>query len=154
MPGFGAPEIRTGGPYIPAVWPWVVGMTKARELLYTGNLIDAEEAKRLDLVNEVVPVEELDAAVERQVATIAKLPLQRSSTIKSSSMPHTMMRRVPSHRAVYGTGSHCPGEPRVIARDRQFDRSVRKTVCKAALSWNAERFVDEDAWFKKSRERG
>ncbi len=35
---FGAPEIRTGGPYIPAVWPWVVGMTKARELLYTGNL--------------------------------------------------------------------------------------------------------------------
>ena len=62
---FGAPEIRTGGPYIPAVWPWVVGMTKARELLYTGNLIDAEEAKRLDLVNKVVPVEELDAAVER-----------------------------------------------------------------------------------------
>jgi enoyl-CoA hydratase len=37
---FGAPEIRTGGPYIPAVWPWVVGMTKERELLYTGNLID------------------------------------------------------------------------------------------------------------------
>ena len=30
---FGAPEIRTGGPYIPAVWPWVVGMSKARELL-------------------------------------------------------------------------------------------------------------------------
>ncbi|MEC7303691.1 MAG: enoyl-CoA hydratase/isomerase family protein, partial [Pseudomonadota bacterium] len=71
---FGAPEIRTGGPYIPAIWQWVVGMTKARELLYTGNLIDAEEAKRLDLVNKVVPVEELDAAVERQAATIAKLP--------------------------------------------------------------------------------
>jgi len=45
---FGAPEIRTGGPYIPAIWPWVIGMTKARELLYTGNLIDAAEAKRLD----------------------------------------------------------------------------------------------------------
>ena len=44
---FGAPEIRTGGPYIPAVWPWVIGMTKARELLYTGNLIDAEEASAL-----------------------------------------------------------------------------------------------------------
>ena len=71
---FGAPEICTGGPYIPAIWQWVVGMTKARELLYTGNLIDAEEARRLDLVNKVVPVEELDAAVERQAATIAKLP--------------------------------------------------------------------------------
>ena len=71
---FGAPEIRTGGPYIPAVWPWVIGMSKARELLYTGNLIDAAEAKHLDLVNEVVPIEELDAAVERQALTIAKLP--------------------------------------------------------------------------------
>ena len=58
---FGAPEIRTGGPYIPAVWPWVIGMTKARELLYTGNLIDAQEAKRLNLVNEVVPLDELEA---------------------------------------------------------------------------------------------
>ena len=46
---------------------------KARELLYT-DLIDAAEAKRLDLVNEVVPIEELDAAVERQALTIAKLP--------------------------------------------------------------------------------
>ena len=71
---FGAPEIRTGGPYIPAVWPWVVGMTKARELLYTGNLIDAEEAKRLTLVNEVTSAADLEATVEKHALTIAKLP--------------------------------------------------------------------------------
>ena len=41
---FGAPEIRTGGPYIPAVWPWVIGMTKARELLYTGCLLYTSDA--------------------------------------------------------------------------------------------------------------
>ena len=93
-------------------------MTKARELLYTGNLIDAEEAKRLDLVNEVVPVEELDAAVERQAATIAKLP---AATVEYNKEAHQCLirddGRAPSHRAVYGTG-HCPGEPRVVARDR------------------------------------
>ena len=36
-------------------------MTKARELLYTGNLINAAEAKRLNLVNQVVPADKFDA---------------------------------------------------------------------------------------------
>ena len=36
----------------------------------------------------------------------------------------------------------------------EFNSIREKDGLKAALSWNAERFVDEDAWFKKSRERG
>lgn len=36
----------------------------------------------------------------------------------------------------------------------EFNSIHEKDGLKAALSWNAERFVDEDAWFKKSRERG
>ena len=36
----------------------------------------------------------------------------------------------------------------------EFNAIREKDGLKAALSWNAERFVDEDAWFKKSRERG
>ena len=36
----------------------------------------------------------------------------------------------------------------------EFNSIREKDGLKTALSWNAERFVDEDAWFKKSRERG
>jgi len=152
---FGAPEIRTGGPYIPAVWPWVVGMTKARELLYTGNLIDAQEAKRLDLVNEVVPIEELDAAVERQALTIAKLPaatVEYNKKLINSAYELMGVRQVIERsmelEAIAITSKE--SSPEI----REFDAIREKDGLKAALSWNAARFSEEDAWFKKARERG
>ena len=152
---FGAPEIRTGGPYIPAVWPWVVGMTKARELLYTGNLIDAEEAKRLNLVNKVVAVEELDAAVERQAATIAKLPaatVEYNKKLINASYEMMGVRQVIERSMELEAIALASREssPEID----EFNSIREKDGLKAALSWNAERFVDEDAWFKKSRERG
>lgn len=152
---FGAPEIRTGGPYIPAVWPWVIGMSKARELLYTGNLIDAAEAKRLDLVNEVVPIEELDAAVERQALTIAKLPaatVEYNKKLINASYEHMGVRQVieRSMELEAITLASQDSSPEI----EEFNAIREKDGLKAALNWNAERFVDEDAWFKKSRERG
>ncbi|NKB59403.1 MAG: enoyl-CoA hydratase/isomerase family protein [Alphaproteobacteria bacterium] len=151
---FGAPEIRTGGPYIPAVWPWVIGMTKARELLYTGNLIDAAEAKRLDLVNEVVPADELDEAVERQAQTIAKLP---ATTVEYNKKLINMSYELMGVRQVIErsmeleaiAGASADTAPEI----EEFNKIRDKDGLKAALSWNAERFADEDAWFKKARER-
>ncbi|MDP6692205.1 MAG: enoyl-CoA hydratase/isomerase family protein [Alphaproteobacteria bacterium] len=152
---FGAPEIRTGGPYIPAVWPWVIGMTKARELLYTGNLIDAAEAKRLDLVNEVVPLEELDAAVERQALTIAKLP---AATVEYNKKLINMSYELMGVRQVIERSMELEAIALASADSSpeidEFDKIRESDGLKAALSWNAARFTDEDAWFKKSRERG
>jgi enoyl-CoA hydratase/carnithine racemase len=59
---FGEPEVRFSnvGPAI--VMPWLVGLKKARELLYMGDSINAEEALRLGMINKIVPTEELRAA--------------------------------------------------------------------------------------------
>ena len=49
----------------------VVGLPKAKELLYTGRPIKAEEAERIGLLNQVVPCAKLrDAAIEmaKQIA--------------------------------------------------------------------------------------
>jgi enoyl-CoA hydratase len=59
---FGAPEVKIG--VIPAAGgtqrlPRIIGITKAKELLYTGDFLDAQEAYRLGLVNKVVPVDKL-----------------------------------------------------------------------------------------------
>lgn len=41
------------------IWPLLVGVNKAKELLMTGEMLDAQEALRIHLVNRVVPHEDL-----------------------------------------------------------------------------------------------
>jgi enoyl-CoA hydratase len=71
---FGEPEIRhhSGPPIL--ITPWIVGIHKAKELLLTGDTIDAEEAHRLGLVNRVVPVERLPEAARRMAKRLALVP--------------------------------------------------------------------------------
>jgi enoyl-CoA hydratase len=54
------------------VHPWVMGLRAAKEFLYTGRRMSAEEAHRVGMVNRVVPRSELEAttlALAEQIAT-------------------------------------------------------------------------------------
>lgn len=50
----------------------IVGIAKAKELIYTARIIKADEALNMGLLNQVVEVEELEAAVEKMVNAIMK----------------------------------------------------------------------------------
>jgi enoyl-CoA hydratase/carnithine racemase len=54
--------------------PRRVGLHKAKELSLLAEIIDAAEAERIGLVNKVVPVEELDSAVQEWAERLASLP--------------------------------------------------------------------------------
>ena len=45
------------------IWPQLIGFARAKEYLFTGDLMTAAEAHRIGLINHVVPAEELDAKV-------------------------------------------------------------------------------------------
>lgn len=151
---FGAPEIRTGGPYIPAVWPWLIGSSKARELLFTGNLIDAQEAHRLGLVNHVVPREDLDETVRKLALTISKVPAQTVEYNKKLvNMAYEQMgirQVIERSLELEANALASPGSSPEIT---EYNRIRGEQGLNAALSWNAARFAEEDAWFKATRKR-
>ena len=51
--------------------PWEIGVRKAKELLFTGDFIDAREAFRLGLVNRVVPLDRLEEETMELASRIA-----------------------------------------------------------------------------------
>ncbi len=75
---FGTPEINVG------LWPYMITVPllgsmpakKAYELMATGRRVDASEAERIGFVTRVVPVDQLDSAVDELAAGLAsKSPL-------------------------------------------------------------------------------
>jgi enoyl-CoA hydratase/carnithine racemase len=92
---FGQPEINVG--VIPGgggtqMLPRLVGEKKAKELIFTGEFISAEEALRFGLVNRIVPEEKLQEAVEELIRKLkskspAILRLAKLSINKSLETP-------------------------------------------------------------------
>ncbi len=71
---FGQPEINLG--IIPGGGgtqrlPRLIGVCRAKELILTGDIISAQEADRLGLVNKVVPIDELMPTVMKIAGKIA-----------------------------------------------------------------------------------
>src|SRR5438128_1441273 len=60
-----------GGSY---VLPRLVGVHKAKELALLADIISAQEAEKLGIVNRVVPAAELDAFVDDWAARLAAGP--------------------------------------------------------------------------------
>ncbi|MFC2034663.1 enoyl-CoA hydratase/isomerase family protein [Chloroflexota bacterium] len=74
---FGDHHIRVGlvaGDGCCAIWPMLVGPAKAMEYLLTGDLMDAQEAYRLGLVNKVVPLADLMSTAMELATRLAHGP--------------------------------------------------------------------------------
>ena len=60
-----------GGAYL---LPRIIGLPKAKELIFFGDDLPAAEAERLGLINKVVPAAELEAAATEWAARLATGP--------------------------------------------------------------------------------
>lgn len=101
---FGQPEVKLGLiPGYGGTWrlPHIVGKGKALELILTGEMIDAQEALRLNLVNRVVPPAQLmEAALEMANKILANSPLAVKLSIQAiNHAMHTDLETGNHHEA-------------------------------------------------------
>jgi enoyl-CoA hydratase/carnithine racemase len=139
---FGEPEIllSQAGPGI--VMPWIIGHKRARELLYFGELIDAQTALELRMINRVVPREELRGATlkyARRLALIAPEALAATKRAVSRGIEDAGFRNALQS----GLDVVAPLYAATTEVGRQFDEIRAKEGLKAALKWRRNQFREE-----------
>ena len=79
---FGQPEIKLGvfPPAACVMLPRVIGEKKAREMILTGELMDAEQARYYGLVSHIVAEEDLEAKAEEIFNTLRQLSVPALTT--------------------------------------------------------------------------
>ena len=137
----GEPEIRYGSAPVALLMPYLIGQKKTRELLLTGDLIDAVEAERIGLINRVVPLERLDAEVDALADRLARTPPEVMAPTKQ--MLNRVMDAAGFRVAVeagidLGAIINAADTP----EQREWDEIVRRDGLKAALAWRDRRYEE------------
>lgn len=133
----GEPEIRFGSAPVTLLMPFLIGQKKTRELLMTGDLIDAREAERIGLVNRVVPGDRLAAEVDALADRLARVPPDVMAPTK------VMLNRameVAGFAEAVELGLDLQSFINMSETSRAFDEIVRRDGLKAALAWRDERY--------------
>jgi enoyl-CoA hydratase len=136
---FGEPEIRYGSGPVALLMPYVLNQRVTRELLFTGDTIDAAEALRVGLVNRIVEADRIEEEVSRLVARIAPTPLAVLKLTKQAlNRAYLCMGLAEAVEANVDLSAilNSAGTP----EQEQFDTIVRTEGLKAALAWRDTRY--------------
>jgi enoyl-CoA hydratase/carnithine racemase len=135
---FGVVETRFSAGVVTMVMPWVIGQ-RSRELIFTGDTIDAQEAMRIGLVSRVFPQATLRAEVLKiakrmsQVAMSCLVWNKRAIRAAYETMGFDSAMRYGFEACTIMDTVHTP-EYVEFARVRERDGLV------AALRWRDEQF--------------
>ena len=140
---FGYVDIRFGSGVVSMFLPWVVGVRKAKELLFTGeDRIPADEALRIGLVNRVVPRDELGAATMALAQEIAK---NEPFVVQTTKRALNRAWDVAGFRAALAANTELDvmiETANLPARD-EFRRITSEQGLKAAIAWRDAKFRGE-----------
>ena len=130
---FGHPAARgLGIPPIMGMLPMKIGAAATKELLFTGDLVDAQTARELGIVQHVVPAAELDVRVMALCQRIAMQPLDMLTIHKHATnrwMELQGVRTAAYESADYDAIAH------LSPATREFARRSREEGLRSALTW-------------------
>jgi enoyl-CoA hydratase/carnithine racemase len=138
---FGEPEIRFSNVGPVMVMPFVIGLKRARELLYTGDFIDAPTALQYGMVNRVVPRAELATATMKYAQRIA---LISPEALAGTKLAVNRGADAAGFRNAMRAGLDVLA-PLYAARTEigmKFDEIREKEGLGAALRWRAAQFAE------------
>ncbi len=104
------------------IHPWEVGVRKAKEMLFTGEAIDAHEAHRLGLVNRVVPraeLEEQTMALAQKIASGPPVAIQMMTRSLNHTLDAMGQREALEYHFVLHQLSHSTAEAGAVMAQRQ-----------------------------------
>ncbi len=138
---FGEPEIRFSNVGPALIMPFVIGQKRARELLYLGDMIDAETALRYGMVNRVVPRAKLEAETmkfAKRLALVSPEALMGTKLALSRGADAAGFRN--AIRA--GLDVLAPVYAATTEAGKKFDEIREKDGLGAALKWRAAQFAE------------
>ena len=138
---FGEPEIRFSNVGPALVMPFVIGLKRARELLYLGDPIDARTALAYGMVNRVVPRAELESAtlkVARRMALMAPEALTSTKLALNRGAECAGLRSA-IHAGLDVLASLYAARTEVGVK---FDEIKDREGLGAALRWRAAQFAE------------
>lgn len=116
------------------IMPWIIGFARARELIYTGDTIDGQEAYRIGLLNHVYPPEHLEAETTRFATRMSMVALECLQTNKRA-INQTMEAMGFKTAMMYGFEACVMLDAGGTPEYREFDRLRRERSLKEALAW-------------------
>lgn len=133
----GEPEIRFGSAPVTLLMPYLIGQKVTRELLMTGDLIDAARAERIGLVNRVVAADDLATEVDALADRLARVP---GDVMAPTKVMLNRAMEVAGFLDAVEAGLDLQSIINMSETSRAFDAIVRRDGLKAALAWRDERY--------------
>ena len=136
----GWPVARDGSPGDIQYAPWVIGMTKAREIYYTGDTMSGEEAWRVGWATRVYPREKLEEETEQFAQRMAMIETDLIMMSKRNINRQMEIMGFRTGTASFAVDFLTAAGTRASAGE--FARLRDEKGLKAALDWRDGKFGD------------
>ena len=110
---FGEPEVRHNSGPPSLMMPWLLSSRDTRWLMFTGDLVDAAQAREMRLINKVVPADQLALETDKLARKMARMPVPALKYTKASLNNQQMVAGLLSSfqyniEAIAQSGDHVP----------------------------------------------